>query len=213
MIDWFLFILPVLLVGSIFLVAIKSKINNKFGRQLARTFCGLFVIAYGINNKIVLLSFLSCVLLFLLLAPKRSIFFKKMIGKEKFSRINGLTIYLSVVMLTLIIFPLWIAGCCLVNLSFADGFASIIGEREKFKLPWNKKKTLEGSLGFIFVSSVSCFLVMSFLSPLSFDKIVLFTLTTSLIASFTESLPIKLDDNISVPLVTGIVLNLLNILF
>jgi len=112
-------------------------------------------------------------------------------------------------MLTILLFPLWIAGCCLINLSFADGFASFIGEKGKFKLVWNKKKTFEGSLTFLLVSFIGCYLVMSYLSPLSSDKMVLFSLITSLIVGFVESLPIKIDDNITVPLVTGIILYLL----
>ncbi len=171
---------------------------------------GLFVITYALNSKLILLNFLSLVLLFLLLVPKKSIFVKKM--SEESDRLTGLILYLLMVMLTILLFPLWIAGCCLVNLSFADGFASFVGEKGKIRLPWNKKKTLEGSLTFLLVSFIGCFLVMMFLSDLSLDRIVLFILTTSLIVSFVESLPMRIDDNVTVPIITGVVLYLLNLI-
>jgi len=205
-------ILPILLIGMIFLVVIKSKIDKKTGRRICRTFVGLFIIAYVMNTRFLLLNVLSFVLLLLLLVPKNSSFFKKMVEKdeEKSGMLNGLIIYVLMMMLTILVFPLWIAGCCLINLSFADGLASFVGEKGKKRLPWNKKKTLEGSLTFLLVSFVGCFLVMMFLSTLSLDRIFLLTLTTSLIASFVESLSIRMDDNVSVPLITGIVLYLIS---
>lgn len=210
MMNWLLLILPTLLIGIMFLAVIKSKIDKRFGRRICRTFVGIFVIAYALNSKLILLNFLSLVLLFLLLVPKKSLFVKKM--SEESNRLTGLILYLLMVMLTILLFPLWIAGCCLVNLSFADGFASFVGEKRKIRLPWNKKKTLEGSLTFLLVSFLGCFLVMKFLSPLSSDKIVLFTLTTSLIASFVESLSMGIDDNIRVPIITGVFLYLLTLI-
>jgi len=208
-------ILPLILIGIIFLLIIKSEINKKFGRQFARTFVGIFVIAYSINNKTILLGLLSLVMLFLLFISERSLFFKKMVEEKerKSGKLTGLILYLSMIILTTILFPLWIAGCCLINLSFADGFATFVGKKGRSKLMWNKKKTFEGSITFLFVSFLGCFLVMSFLSPFTLDRIILFSLITSLIASFAESLPIKIDDNITVPLVTGAALYLLTILF
>ena len=213
MANWYLLAIPSTLIILMFYAVMKSKIKKKLGRQLCRTFTGIFVIAYAMNDKILLMTVLTLGLIFLLAIPKKSLFARRLKERDESGVLTGMILYLLMVMLTIVVFPLWIAGCCLVNLSFADGFASIIGEKGRFKMPWNNKKTFEGSLTFLLFSFVGCYSVLWFLSPLASSKVFSFSLIVSLVASLVESLSLGLDDNIRVPLVSGIVLYLLTMFF
>lgn len=77
-----------------------------------------------------------------------------------------------------------------------DSFSTIIGRNGKIPLPYNKSKSLEGSLAFFLFSLSSWF----FIGPIS----ILF----SLIATIVESIP-HIDDNLSIPLVLGLLLAIL----
>ncbi len=69
-------------------------------------------------------------------------------------------------------------------LGVSDGLSTIVGIHGKHKLPYNKKKSLEGTAGFAFVSLVTYFLI----GPIA----ILF----SLLGAFFESIDLKLDDNL-----------------
>jgi len=75
-------------------------------------------------------------------------------------------------------------------LGIGDGFSTIVGSRGKVKLPYNKKKTLEGTIAF-FVASLSGYVfVGSAIIPVA------------LIAALVEGLDLPIDDNITVPIAT-----------
>ena len=92
-----------------------------------------------------------------------------------------------------------IAIASIAVLAFSDSLSTIIGYYfGKHKLPVNKKKSWEGSSVF-FLSTL--IILLFFINPVK-------ALIVALLATFTEMLP-RLDDNLSVPLVTGILLWLL----
>ena len=69
----------------------------------------------------------------------------------------------------------------------------------KIVFPFNKGKTLEGSIiGFAFAFSVG----MLFLSPLQ-------ALVGAMVAMTIESLPLPVNDNLAIPLLTGAILSLM----
>ena len=83
----------------------------------------------------------------------------------------------------------------LIVVALGDGASTLIGMKGKIPLPYNKKKTVEGTLAFFFFSLPSWF----FIGPIA--------IAISAAAAFVESLPLPLDDNISVPLaLAGILL-------
>lgn len=79
-------------------------------------------------------------------------------------------------------------------LAVSDGLATIVGMHGKHKIPYNNKKTIEGSVVF-FVSALAAYL---FVGP----KIVLLAAITTLI----ESANLPIDDNFSLPMVCTIYL-------
>ncbi len=103
------------------------------------------------------------------------------------------------VILSLIFFSELIVYVVIVILAFADSLATIIGKfYGRIKIPYNRKKSVEGSMAF-FVTALIC-------------AVFFLPLKTALIASFIsciiETIPFKFD-NISIPLGTGLILGLI----
>jgi uncharacterized protein (TIGR00297 family) len=97
-------------------------------------------------------------------------------------------------------------------LAFGDGFATlagtIIGGR---RLPWNPNKTWAGLMAFILAGAAGAVALSAWVSramsptpPVAF--IVIAPIAAAIIAALIETVPIELDDNISVPAAAGAVL-------
>ncbi|VVC01722.1 Uncharacterised protein [uncultured archaeon] len=80
-----------------------------------------------------------------------------------------------------------------------DGISTLVGQHGKIKLPYNKRKTLEGSLAF-FLSGLIGYV---FIGPL--------IIPAALLAAFIESLPLPIDDNLSIPVALTIMFLLLGV--
>jgi len=79
-------------------------------------------------------------------------------------------------------------------LALGDGLATYVGRcYGNHKLPWNGDKTVEGSIGFV-AGAMSVLLILPV--PAAILIVVL--------AAVIESLPIKVDDNIMLPVVTSL---------
>jgi dolichol kinase len=104
------------------------------------------------------------------------------------------------ILLTLLLFPAPVNGAAIAIFALGDSTASLFGGLiSKKPLPFNKGKTLEGSLaGFFFAFLAGSF----FVSPV-------LALIGAAVAMAIESLPLPVNDNILIPLITGLVLMLL----
>jgi dolichol kinase len=110
-------------------------------------------------------------------------------------------IYFAVgILLALLLFRAPISSAAIAIFALGDSTASIFGGViSKKPLPFNKGKTLEGSLaGFFFA-----LLAGSFFIPPSW------ALVGAAIAMIVECLPLPVNDNILVPLCTGLALTLI----
>ncbi|MBC7121482.1 MAG: hypothetical protein H5T33_07975 [Candidatus Methanosuratus sp.] len=77
----------------------------------------------------------------------------------------------------------------IIILAMGDGLATYIGGRYgRHKLPWNKSKSMEGMIGFA-VGAFGAFLAIPTAG----------TAAIALLSSIIESLPLKVDDNIILP--------------
>jgi HAD superfamily phosphoserine phosphatase-like hydrolase len=103
------------------------------------------------------------------------------------------------ILLTLLIFPFPVSAAAIAMFALGDSTASIFGGLIGMRLPFNKGKTLEGSLsGFIFA-----FLAGSlFVSPW-------IALAGAAIAMFIEYLPLPINDNVLIPTFTAAALMLI----
>ena len=97
-------------------------------------------------------------------------------------------------------------------LAFGDGAATIVGTRTRGpRLPWNADKTVAGSLAFIVVGALGGVALAAWTRPAVLPAPpMLFTLVAPVLAAIAaagvESMPVGLDDNISVPIAAAIVL-------
>jgi dolichol kinase/phosphoserine phosphatase len=104
------------------------------------------------------------------------------------------------ILLTLLLFPAPVNGAAIAIFTLGDSTASVFGGLiSKKPLPFNKGKTLEGSLfGFFFAFLGGAF----FVSPV-------LALIAAAIAMAIESLPSPVNDNILIPLGAGLALMLM----
>ncbi|MBN1244933.1 HAD-IB family phosphatase [Candidatus Bathyarchaeota archaeon] len=104
------------------------------------------------------------------------------------------------ILLTLLLFPAPVNGAAIAIFTLGDSTASLFGGLiSKKPLPFNKGKTLEGSLaGFFFAFLAGSF----FVSPV-------LALIGAAVAMIIESLPLPVNDNILIPLGTGLALMLI----
>jgi dolichol kinase/phosphoserine phosphatase len=104
------------------------------------------------------------------------------------------------ILATLLLFPAPVTGAAIAIFTLGDSTASLFGGMiSKKPLPFNKGKTLEGSLaGFFFAFLAGAF----FVSPV-------LALIGAAVAMAIESLPLPVNDNILIPLFTGLTLLLM----
>ena len=103
------------------------------------------------------------------------------------------------ILFTLVIFPHPASYAAIAMFCLGDSAASLFGGLISTSLPFNKGKTWEGSLaGFFFAFLAGTF----FVSPL-------FALAGAAIAMTIEVLPLPINDNILVPVITGAALTIL----
>lgn len=103
------------------------------------------------------------------------------------------------ILLTLLLFPLPVSSVAIAAFTLGDSMASIFGGTfGQRALPFNKGKTIEGS--------VSCFF-FAFCAALFFTTPA-FAFLAAVAATTIESLPWPLNDNLVTPLLTALVLTL-----
>ena len=105
--------------------------------------------------------------------------------------------------LSLIFFPPSIAYASITVLTLGDSMANIFGKVfGKIPLPFNRKKTFEGTIcGFV----CAFFGSILFVNPLN-------ALVAVTVGMLIESLPLQIDDNLAIPLSAGVVLLFISIL-
>ncbi|BCS91251.1 MAG: putative tripartite tricarboxylate transporter TctB protein [Candidatus Micrarchaeota archaeon] len=85
-------------------------------------------------------------------------------------------------------------------LFISDSLATIVGiSVGRRKLPYNKRKSIEGSLAF---------LISAFIISLAFMNLY-YSLIASLVLAFIESINIKVDDNLLIPIAAAILLTII----
>jgi dolichol kinase len=119
------------------------------------------------------------------------------------SELNGFTaapLYFAFgILFTLLVFPHPASYAAIAIFCLGDSVASLFGGLISTSLPFNKGKTWEGSLaGFFFAFLVGTF----FVSPL-------LAFIGAAIAMTVEVLPLPVNDNVLVPVITGAALTLL----
>ncbi len=120
---------------------------------------------------------------------------------------KGVVLYLTSV-LALIVFyrnHLHIAAGAWAIMALGDSMATVIGERARSSaLPWNRRKTWLGFISFNLAGTVGAYVLTRWIAPeFGPHKTLIVCVAASLLGAVFETIPIALDDNITVPLVTG----------
>jgi uncharacterized protein (TIGR00297 family) len=128
----------------------------------------------------------------------------------------GIVLYPIAVLLLILVFPLRldIAAAAWGILAFGDGFATLVGRSRTEgtgRLPWNPDKSIAGTLAFIVCGGAGAVALawwvrpsVTPLPPMAFT--IAAPLVAAMLAGLVETIPIRLDDNISVPLTAALVL-------
>jgi phosphoserine phosphatase len=103
--------------------------------------------------------------------------------------------------ISLLIFPAPIPYVSITVLTLGDGFAHLFGRKfGRIRLPFNKGKNLEGSIfGFLFAFLAS----LIFVDPVR-------ALIGAVVGMIIEGLPLPVNDNLAMPLVSGLALTLIS---
>lgn len=173
----------------------------------------LYLISFGHSQMISFLGTIACVLYLIEqvrvnypeAASKLLPFTRFIIRAEEQLKESAMVPYAMAVLLTIVAFPKHIALTGIYALAFADPLSAIIGIRfGKHKL--SPTRTIEGSFAFF----ISIFLVTIFtLSGFNggFEWPVLFiAITLGTICTLFDLVPLRLDDNLTIPLFTSAML-------
>lgn len=102
---------------------------------------------------------------------------------------------------SLFLFSQQIAMLSITVLALGDSFSTAAGIFGKRKIFYNGKKTWEGTSAGFAAAFIGCFLINSYLA-----------LPAALFGMLAESLPLKIDDNLTIPILTGIALSVIAVL-
>lgn len=122
----------------------------------------------------------------------------------------GIILYPIAVLALIVVFrhDLPIAAVAWTTLAFGDGFATVIGQRWRGgSLPWNRAKSWGGLAAFLIAGCAAGVAVSAWLGgpPLRF------VIAAVVAGAIAESLPLGVDDNITVPFASAVTLAVLAI--
>lgn len=111
--------------------------------------------------------------------------------------------YAAGILIALNLLPKPINYAAISVLTLADGLASFVGTRfGHHHLPYNRKKTLEGSTSFFIASLLS---TLIFVNPAA-------AILGSIAGTVTESLPIESTENLMIPIAVGFSMSIMLLL-
>ena len=120
-------------------------------------------------------------------------------SQERRGGLTGATYYLIGSFLCILLFDKTLAIVCLCFLTLGDLFAALIG-KQWGRIKLFSQKSLEGSL--------ACFVVCTGIALLiGLHPVV--AVTGALVATLIELLPLGVDDNVTIPLISGLAMHLL----
>jgi uncharacterized protein (TIGR00297 family) len=128
-------------------------------------------------------------------------------GESRPVQWTGIVAYPVAVLVLILLFGrrMEVVGAVWAIMALGDGFASVAGESLRGPaLPWNPGKTWSGFAAFIAAGTLGSFALARWIDPsLAEMKVLLVCAATAVLGAVVETVPIGLDDNISVPLVCG----------
>ena len=121
---------------------------------------------------------------------------------------SGIVLYPLSVLLLIVLFRdrVEVAAAGWGIMAAGDAAAGAAGRRfGRLPLPWNRSKTVLGSLAFAASAALAAWALLTWMGR-GPAAAALLALPTALFAAFVESLPWRLDDNLTVPLLSALFL-------
>lgn len=117
------------------------------------------------------------------------------------NQISGIPFYLASCLFAFLIFPHHITVLSILYLAFGDPFSSFFGVLYgKNKIFPNK--SLQGTLGGFFVCAICTFIYL-YWQKIDPEKIIVLSMLGGFSGSVAELLPLNIDDNFAIPVVSG----------
>jgi dolichol kinase len=132
------------------------------------------------------------------------LFFGSFLRRHEIRRLSGASYLLLGCLITSLLYskPIVVAACAYIIVG--DTFAAIFGQNIRSPRIF-QNKTVLGSIGFLGASLVTAYLLHSITGTLPLSHLIIGAIAASVIEAF----PLPLDDNFSVPIITGFVMSLL----
>jgi uncharacterized protein (TIGR00297 family) len=117
---------------------------------------------------------------------------------------SGIVLYPAMVLALIVVFRnrIEIAGAVWAILAFGDGFATLGGQTiGGARLPWNREKTWSGLAAFLAFGFVAAEVIYVWLRtrPAALPGLAIIA-GTVIVCAIVESLPLNVDDNVTVPM-------------
>ena len=134
---------------------------------------------------------------------------------------TGVVLYPLAVLFLIIVFHdrLHLAALLWAVLAFGDGPATLAGRAfGRTRLPWNRDKSWAGSIAYFLCGGIAATLISWWVAlgtapeHASLGYLAALSFATALMGALIESVPIGLDDNVSVPLLGALFLQSLTLL-
>ncbi|MFX1377309.1 MAG: glycerol-3-phosphate acyltransferase [Promethearchaeota archaeon] len=190
-----------------------ESFKSNWWRVAIRPFALLFLIFYFIYSKTVALFLIGVVSICfialdifrilhkktnILLTEKIKVIFRK--GEEK--KFSSMTIFLISIFICILLFEIEIAITTLVFLTFGDIFSKIFGlafgQHKYFD------KSIEGTLAYIGTIIICGYFIYTMV-----DINMFILIAGGVAATFSEALPLGMNDNFTVPIISGSVMTAL----
>ncbi|MBM3154944.1 MAG: hypothetical protein FJ008_06370 [Chloroflexi bacterium] len=132
--------------------------------------------------------------------------FALFLRQEEANRLMGASYFLLGCLLTALVFPKGIASLAILYASFGDPSATVVGKWKGRPRFW--RKSVEGSLACL----IACLLVGLLATTLVGEPVLVVALVGAVFAMLFELLPLRLNDNITIPFGSAVVMVVMGLL-
>lgn len=178
-------------LSALILLSIHHKLVNEFGKDVAMFF----------------LLIVLCIILvyeYMRLDLKLKLPFQQFIRYRERSRLSGAVYVLASMIICFAVFDRQIASAAMSMFIISDAIAALVGVNVKgIKIPNLKRRTVEATLACFAANLIVGFYVLHFESFLKSELII--ALVMSITSTLVGLLTYKLEDNLGIPIATGLV--------
>ncbi len=134
--------------------------------------------------------------------------FGPLMRREELKSLTGNSFFIVGIFIVVFVFSKPIALLGILYLALGDPAAAIVGARFGKRRLWGKK-SLEGALANFFICFLGTLFVTSVMWYYPFDRCLVIALVGGLSSMIAECLPLSIDDNLTIPVVSSSILFLL----